>query len=549
MEYPYDCNEQTFARYYANTLAHHIVRSNPKIEAVFNQWKSQEILLSNLEKNQELKSMLIQETPWLRDAQSETDQKKRIGLLFDLNTMTNALQSAQRKLKNNQSPSGAWPWFNGGRDNRYITQHIMAGFGHLKHLGIQQNSENMAMVQSAFNYLDKAFIKTYEDLRKYDKDVDLTKDHLSYIQLHYLYVRSYYPELKPQKEVQTIMDFYQDQIKRYWLKRSLYAKGLMALTMFRMEENTTATKILKSLEENSISSEELGMYWKENTDSWYWHQAPIETQALLIEAFSEIKKDKNIIDNLKVWLLKNKQTNQWKTTKATTEAVYALLLQGSDWLSVTEMVDVTVGSETISPKTLDNVKLEAGTGYYKTSWTGSEITPEMGTVTIDKNGEGIAWGSLYWQYFEDLDKITSSETPLRLSKTLFLKSNTDKGEVISEITPETRLNVGDLVRVRIELSTDRSMEFIHLKDMRAAGFEPINVLSQYKWQDGLGYYESTKDAATNFFIDYLPKGIYVFEYDLRVNNSGDMSNGISTVQSMYAPEFSSHSEGTRVSVK
>ncbi|OZV66928.1 alpha-2-macroglobulin family protein [Winogradskyella aurantia] len=549
MEYPYDCNEQIFARYYANTLAHHIVKSNPRIEAVFNQWKSHESLLSNLEKNQELKSMLIQETPWLRDAQSETEQKKRIGLLFDLNTMTNALQSTQRKLKNNQLPSGAWSWFNGGRDNRYITQHIIAGFGHLKHLGIQQSSENMAMVQSAFNYLDKAFIKTYEDLRKYDKDVDLTKDHLSYIQLHYLYVRSFYPELKPQKEVQAIIDFYKDQIKRYWLKRSLYAKGLMALTMNRMEQNATATKILKSLEENSITSEELGMYWKENTDSWYWYQAPIETQAILIEAFSEIENDKNIIDNLKIWLLKNKQTNQWKTTKATTEAVYALLLQGSDWLDVTEMVDVKVGSKTISPKTLENVKLEAGTGYYKTSWAGTEITPEMGTVTIDKSGEGIAWGSLYWQYFEDLDKITSAETPLKLSKTLFLKSNTDKGEMIAEITPETTLKVGDLVRVRIELRTDRPMEFVHLKDMRAAGFEPINVLSQYKWQDGLGYYESTKDAATNFFIDYLPKGIYVFEYDLRVNNAGDMSNGISTAQSMYAPEFSSHSEGTRVSVE
>jgi uncharacterized protein YfaS (alpha-2-macroglobulin family) len=556
MEYPYDCNEQTFARYYSNALAQHIVNSNPKIEAVFNQWKSTDALLSNLEKNEELKSILIQETPWLRDAQSETEQKKRIGLLFDLNKMTNELQSAKYKLQQNQLPSGAWPWFNGGRENRYITQHIIAGFGHLKHLNVSTlTNHDFETITNALRYLDAEFVKEYKNLKKYNNKVDLSKDHLSYTQLHYLYVRSFYPEINASKEVKAILDYYQSQIQKYWLKRSLYAKGLMALTMHRMDDEKTAGKILKSLKENSISSDELGMYWKANSNSWYWYQAPIETQALLIEAFSEVgtviqSEVKNLedIDNLKIWLLKNKQTNQWKTTKATTEAVYALLLQGSSWLDVTKMVDVKVGNETITPSTLDNVKLEAGTGYYKTSWTGSEIKQEQADVTITKKGDGIAWGAMYWQYFEDLDKITSAETPLKLSKKLFLKTNTDKGEEISEITSETSLKVGDLVRVRIELRTDRSMEFVHLKDMRAAGFEPINVLSQYKWQDGLGYYESTKDAATNFFIDYLPKGVYVFEYDLRVNNAGDMSNGISTIQSMYAPEFSSHSEGIRINV-
>ena len=247
-------------------------------------------------------------------------------------------------------------------------------------------------------------------------------------------------------------------------------------------------------------------------------------------------------------MIKNKQTNSWKTTKATTEAVYALLLQGSDWLSVTDAVDVVVGGEKINPAKLENVKVEAGTGYYKTSWNNSEIKPEMSNVTLTKKGDGIAWGGLYWQYFEDLDKITFAETPLKLNKKLFLKTNTDRGEQISEITPQTDLMVGDLVRVRIELRSDRAMEFVHMKDMRAAGFEPVNVLSSYKYQDGLGYYEITKDAATHFFFDYLPKGVYVFEYDLRVNNSGDMSNGITTIQSMYAPEFTSHSEGVRVKV-
>jgi len=551
MEYPYECSEQTFSRYYANALASHIANSNPRIQEVFNQWKSSDALLSNLEKNQELKSLIIQETPWVRDAQSETEQKKRIALLFDLNRMKNEETRTLQKLKQMQLSSGAFPWFSGGRHNRFITQHVVTGFGHLKKLGVASNEspEAITIIKKAIAYLDQEFVKEYNDLRKYNKDIDLSKDHLSYSQLHYLYMRSFFPELRKAAEVSKIMDYYNDQITKYWLKRSLYSKGLMALVSHRMGNPKMATAILRSLKENSITSDELGMYWKANTASWYWYQAPIETQSLLIEAFSEIENDVTTVDHLKIWLLKHKQTNRWSTTKETSDAVYALLLQGSDWLSVTDMVDVTVGSQKITPANLENVKVEAGTGYFKTSWNGNEVKPEMANVTLTKKGKGIAWGGLYWQYFEDLDNITTAETSLKLNKKLFKRTYGDSGEVITEIDENTQLEVGDLVRIRIELRNDRPMEFVHMKDMRAAGLEPINVLSRYKWQDGLGYYESTKDASTNFFFDYLPKGIFVFEYDLRVNNVGSFSNGITTIQSMYAPEFSSHSKGVRITVE
>ncbi len=555
MEFPHNCNEQTFSRYYANTLASYISNSNPKIQAVFNQWKNSDALISNLEKNAELKSILIENTPWLSDAQSETEQKKRIGLLFDLNHMQNQQRTALMTLKNNQESSGAWSWFKGGRDNRYITQHIITGFGHLKKIGVTDHTNQNTMVLKALNYLDAEFVKTYNDLKKYNPKIDFSKDHLNPIQLHYLYLKSFFPEVKISKEVKTISDYYLTQIKKYWLKRSLYEKGLMTMVANRNNDHETATKILKSLKETSLTSEELGMYWKANTSSWHWYQAPIETQALLIEAFSEAGHHLNsdsenlkIIDNLKLWLLKNKQTNQWKSTKATADAVYALLLNGSDWLSVTDSVNATVGGQPIAASKIENTQIEAGTGYFKTSWNASEIKPELAEITLTKKGKGVAWGSLYWQYFEDLDKITAASSQLKLSKKLFKKTNTHTGQLITEITSKTTLKIGDLVRIRIELRSDRPMEFIHLKDMRAAGLEPINVLSSYKWQDGLGYYESTKDAATHFFIDYLPKGIFVFEYDLRVNSAGTMSNGISTIQSMYAPEFSSHSEGIRISV-
>ncbi|MCF6347818.1 MAG: MG2 domain-containing protein [Flavobacteriaceae bacterium] len=572
MEYPYECSEQTFSRYYANALASHIANSNPRIQEVFNQWKNSDVLLSSLEKNQELKSMIIQETPWLRDAQSETEQKKRIALLFDLNKMKNELESAVRKLQQMQMSNGGFPWFKGAHyPSRYITQHIASGFGHIQKLGVPLSAVETSMVNKAVHFLDDEILDDYNDLLKQAKKIRekeknkavgikkekefLARNHTSHFQVQYLYMRSFYQKngvtssaVEMSKKVQKAVDYYTNQTYKFWLDRNLYAKGMIALIAKRNNNTAFADKVITSLKENSITSDELGMYWKSNTASWYWYQAPIETQALLIEAFTEVEGDTETIDNLKIWLLKNKQTNRWKTTKATTEAVYALLLQGTDWLEVTDFVDITVGNQKIDPLQLEDSKVEAGTGYFKTSWTGTEITPEMATVKLSKKSDGIAWGALYWQYFEDLDKITSAETPLKLKKKLFLKTNTDKGEKLSVISDKAQLKLGDLVKVRIELRVDRTMEFVHMKDMRAAGFEPINVLSRYKYQDGLGYYESTKDAATNFFFDHLPKGVYVFEYDLRVNNKGDFSNGITTIQSMYAPEFSSHSEGIRVLV-
>ena len=562
MEYPYECSEQTFARYYANTLASHIANSNPRIQEVFKQWKSSDALLSNLEKNQELKSLIIQETPWLRDAQSETEQKKRIALLFDLNKMNSEQQRAINKLKNMQMSSGGFPWFKGGNyPNKYITQHIVSGFGHLKQLGVHNfETSTTQMLQKAIHFLDEEIVARYNDLLKeankikdtkgIDKYEDyLKKNHLSSFTIQYLYMRSFYKDVNISSTAKKAIAYYKNQSATYWNEYKLYAKGQIALIQFRDNNKPISTKIIKSLKENSITSDELGMYWKSNVAGYRFNEAPIETQALLIEAFSEIEDETKTVDNLKIWLLKNKQTNRWKTTKATTEAVYALLLKGSDWLSITDMVDIKIGNQKIKPAKLENVKIEAGTGYFKTSWNGNEIKPTMSEITISKKGEGIALGGLYWQYFEDLDKITSAETSLKLSKKSFKKVNTDTGKELIKITDKTDLKVGDLITVRIELRSDRDMEFIHMKDMRASGVEPINVLSQYKWQDSLGYYQATKDAATNFFFDRLPKGVYVFEYDVRVNNVGNFSNGITTIQNMYVPEFSSHSKGKRLIIK
>jgi len=560
MEYPYECAEQTFNRYYANTLASYITKASPKIKAVFEKWKNVDtaVLLSNLQKNEELKSALLQETPWVLDAQNENQQKKNIALLFDMVRMSREQESAFNKLKEMQSSNGGFVWFKGGRDDRYMTQYITTGIGHLRKLNALTGDNYQTIktiIDKAVPYLDKKIKEDYDNLIKYK--AKLSNNNLSDIQIQYLYMRSFFSEYKIAAASQTAYNYYQGQAKKYWLSKSKYMQAMIALALHRSNDAVTPKAIIRSLKENSINKEELGMYWKEwTTGGYYWHQAPIESQAMMIEAFMDIDKNNNTVDDLKTWLLKQKQTQNWKTTKATAVACYALLLGGNNWLAEEKEVTINLGSTII--KSTDD-KTEAGTGYFKKRIDAEKVKPEMGNIAVSIKsadskvpppaGGGGSWGSVYWQYFEDLDKITPAETPLKLVKKLFIEKNSDKGPVLVALEDGAQLKVGDKVKVRIELKVDRDMEYVHMKDMRAACMEPTNVLSEYKYQGGLGYYESTKDASTNFFFGWLARGSYVFEYPMFVTHAGNFSNGITTIQCMYAPEFTSHIEGIRINIE
>ncbi len=554
MEYPYECSEQLFSRLYSNTMASYIANSNPKIKQVFDTWKNYQpdALLSNLEKNQELKALIIEETPWLRNAKDETEQKRRIALLFDLNRIAEEKSRTIEKLKKRQMSSGAFPWFDGMYEDRYMTQHIVCGLGKLQKLGmINLESEGLThMTSRALDYVDNQILKDYKELLRWK--TDLEKYQPSDFFIHYIYTRTFFKKHKPEFFNTKEFKYFQKQAVKFAMQYNKYSQAMIGLAQHRLDDKITPQKVVKSLNEWALHSEEMGMYWKE-TAGYYWYEAPIERQAMMIEFYDEAINDQKSVDELKVWLLKQKQTTHWKTTKATTEAIYALLLRGTDFLANEPLVEITVGNEKIDPKKAPKSKsetsTEAGTGYFKTSWEPSQITKDMATIKIDKKDAGVSWGAVYWQYFEQLDKIKQeAQNPIKLTKKLFLQENTPSGEVLKPINDKNTLKPGDLVKVRIEIKSDRNMEYVHLKDMRAAGFEPVNVLSQYKYQDGLGYYESTRDAATNFFIGYMPLGSYVFEYAVRVQHVGDFSNGVTSIQCMYAPEFGSHSEGMRVKV-
>lgn len=548
-EYPYECSEQVFARLYGNLISHHLVNSNPKIKAVFDDWNQKGELKSKLEKNQELKALLLEETPWVRQAESEEEQMKRIALMFDLNKMSNELTSTFAKLQTKQSSNGGFPWFEGGQENRYITTHIVSGFGHLQKMGIDLEAnlgvDPKSILKKAIQFIDLEMEKEYNIYLKNNKLKPSNHNGI-----HYLYARSYFlKEFPLSKKGIQIRDYFLQEFNKDKFEQSLQSQAMLSMIFNRYNQKQKAKDLLKSIKDNAVESEEMGMYWKSNQPGWFWYQAPVETQALLIEAFDEIlKEDVESVESMKVWLLKNRQTNQWRSTKATTEAVFALLSTGKDWMNSEEGISVKIGNENLDLKHLEKGP-QSGSGYVKTSWNKTEIKSEMADVKIEKTSPGVAWGAMYWQYFEDLDKITNANTNVRFKKELFLKKNSSKGLILTKITESTPIQIGDLVTVRLEIQTDRDMEFVHIKDMRASGFEPVNVLSSYKWKDGFGYYESTRDAATNFFIDRLRKGTYVFEYDVRANNSGNFSNGITSLQNMYAPELSAHSEGIRVEIK
>ena len=540
MEYPYECSEQTFNRLYANALARHIATSDPKIRKVFDQWKNTPALDSPLEKNQDIKTVMLEETPWVRQAAAESQSRRNVGILFDDNRLNAETARLTDKLAGMQYADGSWPWFPGGKGDDYITLYITTGYGRMRHLGVKLDA---APAVKALARLDAWAQEQYVWAQAHKPE----DNHLSPTMAIYLYGRSFFLADKGiANEHRAALDYWLGQSKKYWLQlANRQSQAHLALALKRFGDKETPTGIMKSIKERSKNEEELGMYWRDTELSYSWARAPIETQAMMVEAFDEVMNDAKAVEDCKVWLLKQKQTQNWKTTKATADAVYALLLRGDNLLSSDALVEVSLGNQLIKPE-----KVEAGTGFYEQKFVRGEVQPSMATIQVKKTDKGVSWGSVHWSYLEDISKVTPHEgTPLKLEKKLFKRTLTKTGPVISPVKEGEALAVGDEVIVRIVLRTDRDMEYCHLKDHRGSGTEPVNVLSQYKYQDGLGYYESTKDTASHFFISYLPKGVYVFEYAVRVQHKGKYPTGFANIECMYAPEFNSHSENINLEVK
>ncbi|HEX7691027.1 MAG TPA: alpha-2-macroglobulin family protein, partial [Sediminibacterium sp.] len=558
IEYPYECSEQSFNRFYATTLSSFILNKHPRIRQVFEQWKKDSTaLLSNLQKNEELKQVLLQETPWVMQAENEAQQKKNLALLMDMAKLASQSETFLQKLQQLQLPNGSFSWFKGGMEDRYITNYILTGIGKLKQLGALAPgaaARLQPLIRRALDYLDSKLAADYDYLVK--NKSTLSSQHVSGTQIDYLYMRSFFRNIPQQAEQAS--EYYYGQAKRFWISFNNYYRAQIGLISYRNKETRLAyNTILPALVENAGTDTEKGMFWK-NTLTSHWYQSPVEYQGMMIAFMSEISqgaKDNRItgyINDMKTWLLLNKQTNHWGTTIATADACYAILLNGSDWLNTDKTVTIRLGNTT----TVSNInEAEAGTGYFKKRIDGRLVNNQMGDITVSVYTTGKpettspSWGSVYWQYFEDMDKITSASSPLSVTRKLFIEKNTDKGKQLQAVADNEELAVGDKVIIRLEIRSDRDMDYVHLKDTRAASMEPMNVLSGYRWQGGLGYYESTRDTGTDFFFGQLNKGTYVFEYPVYITHTGIFSSGMATIQCMYAPEFTGHSEGGKVRVR
>lgn len=551
----YPSADSWFNKLYAQAIGAAIFKKSPRLKAVIDTWLKGDsaALISPLEKNPELKNILLEETPWVLESGDQQERMRRLRFLLNMAAVEDDMQQALTELKALQTPNGGFSWFPNGPDNRYITQYITTGIGRLKKNGMLPASlqgELEEMAAKAVVYLDLRLLEDYNLLLK--KKVKMDAQQLGAEQVYHLYMRSFFPDQPVDKAVQTALTYYRKQSATFWQKQSRYVQGLIAQVLLRNNEPYRAAQVLNSIRQYAVRTPGEGMYWKENRGGYYWYQSPVEVQSLLIEAFAEKGGFASEVNDMKTWLLRLKQTTDWGNSVATANACYALLMNGADWLNKTPLFSVTIGGQNLTADSL-----EAGTGYFKKQVQQDKISAASGDISIKITGAGTgsaalpAWGAVYWQYFEQLDRITSAgaDSTLSIKRVYYKQKETDAGTVLEEINNLTPLKPGDKLVVRMVVTTGRNMEFVHLKDQRAASLEPVQVLSRYQWKNGLGYYQTVKDASVQFFFDWLPKGTHVLEYPLFITHTGVFSSGIGTVQSLYAPEFAGHSEGSVLRVE
>ena len=536
--------ETAFYVFYANSLSAYIADHVPNLMAYIKKWKIEtpDALMSQLEKDQDLKAIMLQETPWVLEAKSETEQRARIANLFDLNTLRQQQTSTLALLEKKQQYNGGWPWLDGMPESPYITTYILSGMGRLKQMGVwesmssadQRKAQNIC--EKAVRFIEHDVAEGYRTMRKLDKEWGIGG-----FTLQELYALSFFNEQKSDKDFATAKKYYLDRLdkKQEWTDFNFNYRSFAAIVLYRNDHQNTAKLIIKSFKECAQKNEEIGMYWPKKYFSFISH---IATHANIMAAFAEIDQDQEMLDQLRVWLLTQKRTNMWENSSSTADAIYALLMRGSDWFE--EGKDVTLNFSGTPISTEGGV---AGTGFIQRRWNANEVTENMRHLTVNNPTPHLVWGGLFRQYFVPIDEIKSDESGFKIKRELFVETVTDKGKLLVPVRKQP-LKVGDKLTVKITVESKQDMSFVFVKDLRAAGFEPINQISGYVYNDNMHYYQSNTDTDMEFFIDFLPKGTHQLEYSMYVTKEGNLSNGYALIQCQYAPEFTAYSSGMRLVV-
>ena len=557
-----DRAETAFYVFYANTLSSYIADHIPNLLNYIKKWQIEtpDALLSQLEKDQDLKAIMLQETPWVLEAKSETEQRSRIATLFEVNTLRNQQTNALKLIAQKQKYNGGWPWMDGMPESPYISTYILSGFGKLQKMGawssLSQADQNTAqsICDKAVRYLEYEVAETYRKMKRYSKGKDWP---IGSSTLNELYALSFFKEQNSDKDFATAKKYYLGSLDKEWTSFNFNDRSKGALVLYRNGNEKTAKLTIQSFKECAQKNEQIGMYWPKKYFSFESH---IATHANIMAAFAEIDQNQEMIDELRVWLLTQKQTNKWENSASTADAIYALLMRGSDWFEEGKEVTLRFGNTPIS--TEGGV---AGTGFIQRRWNANEVTQEMRQLTVNNPTNHLVWGGLFRQYFVPIDEVKSDESGFTIKRELFVEKVTDKGKKLvpvgsalrqaqgpagaAVVEPvETPLKVGDKVTVKITFTNQQDMSFVFVKDLRAAGFEPIEQISRYEYNDRMSYYQSNTDTDMQFFIEHLPKGTHQLEYSMFVTKEGYLNNGYALIQCQYAPEFSAYSDGMRVKV-
>lgn len=518
---------------YANSLSLHIVKSNPKIKQVFDTWmlqgNSDKDFWSELSKNEELKNIIIEETPWLAEAEDEAARKQRIALLFDVNGMNDRLATAVTNLAQLQLEDGSWPWFKGMSSSPYITLQIVQSLARLKNLGITFGSQMNNVYQKAIGYLAKVAAEWHSRMIK-NKNTYWPQ----YMIMHYLYVCAIDKDAARQADAK-VNSYFMDYFMGKSASLDIQDKSVMATVMDAAGKKNEAKVLLQSVMEYMVSNEEMGSYFDTYKAGYSWCNYRIPAHVSAMEAIMRLGENKEaLLDDMRLWLLKQKQVQVWDTPVSSVNAIYAFLADGGNRLDSTSVMTANVGSETITTP-------DDAIGQVSVSLHGEEIN-NVKAIIVSRKGSGTGWASVYTQCLESMDKVKLYDGDgLRIERKYMSGGR--------EIDHESVLSVGDKVTVSITVSADRDMDFVRIKDEKPACLEAASQLSSYSWSGGLGYYRVNKDASVEFFVDSMRKGTYTIIYDAYVTRSGNYVSGPASVISVYAPQFGSHSEGFTMKVK
>lgn len=521
--------------YYANKVAAAIVERNPQIKRQFDRWMAQggtkETLLGSLEKNQDLKNLLLSETPWVAEAADETEQKHRIALLFDLNAMNSRLVQAVGKLKDLQNTDGSWSWYKGMAGSRIVTTQVVEMQARLKAMGIAADAQVNDRYVRAADYLKAMVKQECEEMRR--READGEKNVLpSDLAVRYLYICALDRYVMGKADA-AVLSYLTQKLEGRSSQYTIYEKALAATVMQAVGKTREATGLIQSIREYTVYTAEMGRYFDTPKARYSWNSYRIPTQVAAMEAIYRIAPDERTLNEMKLWLLKQKQTQVWDTPIATADAVYAFLCMDGNRLAASgDRMTAVVGQTRLETS-------DEALGYIRRTYRGEETRiPE---IRFEKSGDGIGWGAVYAQYLEEMDKVQSAKGRGVSIEREYLKDG-------RKVSARTVLNTGDRLTVRLTVKTDCDMDFIQIRDSRAACMEPTAQLSGYRMVNGVGCYQVSRDASTEFFIDKLRKGTYELEYTVYIDRSGTYQAGIATVQSAYAPEFGGYSKSEELVV-